>query len=445
MTVDSRNAERSSDLGGPDDAIVRPPEERPRHRASGRHLATLRRRPFVFAMALLFFFGPAVAFGLGARPTEFENRKLTEFPSLSDGWKFFPDFTSWAIDHLPLRQQAVQANAAVSEGVFGEPPSTREQTGGGPVAGVPSGRSTTAGSQKVDYPQVIQGRNGWLYYGADVSNLCQPARTIQQTMDRLNRLAEAVDASGRRFVLVIAPDKSTVYPQDLPKTYLGEKCAAERRDAFWTAVHEHPPLGYVDLRDDLVAEQKRTGPIYRPTDTHWAPRGAAIYAWDLARALDPALLNGTQVVPTGTAQRQGDLGRLIGQPHLDTFDDVAIARTGVSPVGRPSLDLPDPPLTGPVSVTNESTGAPLFEPRTLLLGDSFTASSRATLGPFFADLDLLHNETGDNDPQIVASAMVDADVVVLEIVERNIASGRGSIINYDTLSLIEGTLRTHPR
>jgi hypothetical protein len=246
-------------------------------------------------------------------------------------------------------------------------------------------------------------------------------------------------------VLTVAPDKTTIYPDALPESYLGEKCARERRDAFWAALRDDPPTGYVDLRADLEREQEAHGPIYRPTDTHWAPRGAAVYAWDLARALDPNLLNGSRVVADGTAERQGDLGNLIGRPHVDRYDDVTVQRTGVTPVGRATLDLPDLPLDAPVTVTNRTTGAPLFEPRTLLLGDSFTASSRGTLGPWFADLMLLHNEVADKNPQVVASAMVDADVVVYEIVERNIASGRGAILESQALSVIEGTLRSHPR
>ena len=88
--------------------------------------ARTKRRPrrwVALLIAFLFFFGPLGAFVLGQRPVAFENRALAEFPSVSDGWDFFPNFTTWAVDHLPLRDKAVRANARASELVFGEAPS----------------------------------------------------------------------------------------------------------------------------------------------------------------------------------------------------------------------------------------------------------------------------------------------------------------------------------
>ena len=433
MTVDDPTRDR-------DDAAVAGATERPRRRWA------MPRRPLALAAALLFFFGPLGALAFGQRPQEFENRPLAEFPSLSEGWSFFPKFTTWAVDHLPLRRQAVEANAAVSEQVFQEPPSTRSGSAGGSAAGVPSGdRDAVTAAAGADYPQVIQGEHGWLYLGADVSNLCDPERTVASTLERLDRLGRAIEASGRRFLITVAPDKTTVYPDALPEDFLGEECAAERRTAFWDALQQDPPTGYFDLRDDLEEEQAKSGPIYRPTDTHWAPRGAAIYARELARRLDPDLLDDTRVVGSGRASRQGDLGTLLGRPRVDEYPDVAVRRAGVVPVGREALDLPGLPVAQPVRATNRTTGAPLFEPPTLLLGDSFTNSSRATLGPFFADLTLLHNEAAVENPQVTADAVAAADVVVVEVVERTIASGRGALLRSDVLSAIEDALAASPR
>lgn len=398
------------------------------------------RRPLALLLAFLFFFGPATAFLLGARPQAIENRALTKFPSLSDGWAFFPTFTTWAVDHLPLRGEAVRANAAVAENVFHEPPSTRADSAGGPVGGAPGGGR----SGSVVYPQVIQGQDGWLYFGSDASNLCTPIHSVADTLDRLNRLAHAVQASGRRFVLLIAPDKSTVYPDKLPDSFVGKDCSSKRRTAFWDAVQKTPPAGYVDLRGPLEAAQKRNGvPIYRQTDTHWAPQGAAVYAQQLAKALDPKLLATTQVLPAGTVTRRGDLGTMLSRPHDDTMPGVDVRRDGVSPVGRDSLTLPDMPFA-PVTATDRTTGAPLFTPPTMLLGDSFTAASRDTIGGLFANVTLLHNEVAAKFPDAVANQMTKSDVVVYEIVERSVASGRGGLLTDASLAAIEKTLAAHP-
>jgi hypothetical protein len=400
------------------------------------------RRPVAALIALVFFFGPAGAYAFGVRPAAFENRALADLPSPSDGWSFFPDFTTWAVDHLPLRQQAVRAYTAGSERVFGEPPSYGG-TEQGPLGGVPTGESTD--DEGTEYPQVLQGQDGWLYFGSDVRSMCEPARTVDDTVERLGRLAEAVESSGRRFVFTVAPDKTTIYPDALPDTYLGEECAAERRTAFWDALRSEAPEWYADLRVPLEEEQERTGPLYRPSDTHWAPRGAAVYAEELARALDPRLLDDFEVVENGTVDEPGDLARMLGTRVEDEVPAVSVVRPGVEPVGRDTLELPGVPTGQPVTARNESSDALLFPGRTLLLGDSFTNASLKPLGGLFAEVTLLHNEVAGPYPQAVADMIVDSDVVVLEIVERTIGGGGGAMISDAALDAIEDTLAQHPR
>ena len=246
-------------------------------------------------------------------------------------------------------------------------------------------------------------------------------------------------------MFTVAPDKTTIYPDNMPDTYVGEECAAERSAAFWDALGSAAPDWYVDLREPLLEEQERTGPIYRPSDTHWAPRGGAVYAQELARHLDPRLLDDFDVVDTGTATRPGDLARMLGTRTEDEVNDVAVERPGVAPVGRETLDLPGVPTGQPATARNESTDALLFPGRTLLLGDSFTNASLSQLGGLFTDVTLLHNEVAGPYPQAVADLMVDSDVVVLEIVERTIGGGGGAMISDEALAAIEATLARNPR
>ena len=408
------------------------------------------RRPLALLLAVTFFFGPAVAFVFGERPQAIENRKLAAFPSVSAGWDFFPQFATWATDHLPLRKQAVEGNAALTERVFDEPPSYGGGDSAG-VAGVPGTGPGTDSAGAADaaapkYPPVIQGTDGWLYYGGDVSGPCQPTRTVADTLTRLNRLATAVESSGRKFVFVIAPDKSTAWPQNLPETYLGKACAAARKDEFWTALRASPPPGYVDLRGAIEAEQKTSGTIYRKTDTHWGQQGALQYAKVVADALQPTLWRSLTVTPTGDVQRPGDLGVLLGRPQIDTVPSYRLSRPGADG----TFQLPTMPLTNPVQVLPRtpgaaSTGGPAVRGSVLLLGDSFTNSSSTMIPPLFTDLTILHNEAAAGRPETAATAMAKSDVVVFEIVERTIASGRGALIEDRTLTAIEKALAASPR
>jgi alginate O-acetyltransferase complex protein AlgJ len=403
------------------------------------------RKPVVFLLALAFFFGPAAGYVLGQRPQEIENRRLKAFPSLSDGWSFFPDFATWATDHLPLRKQAVEANSALSERAFKEPPSYGGADTG--VAGVPgtgAGADRSGEPDQPTYPRVIQGKDGWLYFGGDVSGPCQPIRSVADTLARLTRLARAVEKSGRRFVLTVPPDKSTAWPQQLPASYLGKSCAEARRTEFWSALRSSPPPGYVDLLGPIQAAQRANGaPIYRQTDTHWSDRGALLYAQGLADALKPGLWQHLTVKSSGTKTRAGDLGALIGRPHVDSYPGLTLNRAGQDW----QYTMPTAPLTTPVRVDPGPLprGVPVITEPTLLLGDSFTNSSRTILPQLFTSLSVLHNEVAGARPDTVATAMVNSDTVVYEIVERTIASGRGSLIDDRGLTAIEKALAANPR
>ncbi|WP_424535352.1 alginate O-acetyltransferase AlgX-related protein [Sphaerisporangium viridialbum] len=380
-----------------------------------------RRGPWRLAAplaAVVFFFGPALAFAAGDRAAEIENRKLRDFPALQGTGEFVPDFEAWAVDHLPLRQYAVRGRTMLSERVFGQPPSSN--TGKRPA-----------------YPRIIEGRDGWLYFGDDVAEACRPVRPVAGILGRLRRLAEIVRKSGRRFVFTVAPDKTTIYPDKLPESFLGERCLTRRKQEFWAALNAARLPGYVDLRAPLERLQRESGkPVYWRTDSHWNERSAALYGMELARALKPDLTRDTRLVAAGRDLREGDLGRLLGTPRSETADRWKLVRDGVRLVRRDDRGAP-------VSyrVTNASSRAPLFQPRTLLIGDSFTRESVSWIAPYFADLTVLRSDApAKAGPEQVATQVAESEVVVFEMVERYYAGGHGEMLDDATIAALEKAL-----
>jgi alginate O-acetyltransferase complex protein AlgJ len=384
-----------------------------------------KRRPrksvFVLVLAVVFFFGPGVAYLAGVRPQQIENRPLTKFPSIHDGWKAVPELGTWATDHLAGRKQAVSANQAVAEHVF------KEQS------------SNLAGNKTGQYSQVIQGRDGWLFLGDDVSVRCKSRAVPADQVARMKRLSQLVTQSGRKFVIMIAPDKSSVYPQYLPKAYVGRDCAPAFTDRFWTAFAKNPTPGYVDARSPLIAAAKQSAdPLYRPKDTHWDAEGISIEAQLLGDALDPGLRRGTHVVDAGTYSIIGDLTYLLGNPQKDVLPARNLVRDGVTLAPGSDLRLVRNVVT---KVRNTTTDAPLYQPKTLLLGDSFTDTSRVTVAKYFADLELLHNRS---NMSVIANAMVSRDTIVLQMGERLAITGNNLLLSDAALNLIAKTLAAHP-
>lgn len=387
------------------------------------------RRWLVLLVGLVFLFTPAAAYVSGVRATEIENRRLTEFPSLSAGWEFFPQLSAWATDHLPLRDRAVEANTRLSESVFGEPPQyggPAEGGGAGPVAPAPG----DADVQERVFPRVLQGEDGWLFLGADVSGACEPLLPLDETLAGLDRFGEIVRAAGKEYVFTVAPDKSTMNPDKLPDTYVGDDCAPEAKEAFWDRMAADPPVGYVDLKQELERVQEEGGEnLWRPSDTHWAQRGGLVYAQKVAEALDPALWRTSELVSTGPVELQADLAAQLGTPRKDTVPGWRLEREGVTVTDERATTL-----------AATTTGAPLHTPPTLILGDSFTQSSLSLLSPLFASARIVQPATATDDPPALVQAVVSSDTVVLEIVERSVVAGDVPIIDEDFLAALEQAL-----
>ena len=178
---------------------------------------------------------------------------------------------------------------------------------------------------------MLQGQDGWLFLGADVSGACEPLLPLDETIAGLNRFGEIVRAAGKTYVFTVAPDKSTMNPDKMPETYVGDDCAPEAKADFWDRMEADPPVGYVDLKAELERVQEEDGEnLWRPSDTHWAQRGALVYAQELAEALDPALWRTSRIERTGTVQLQADLAAQLGTPRKDEVPGWRLVRDGVT-------------------------------------------------------------------------------------------------------------------
>ena len=417
--------------------------ERSHLRTSGLRRGSLVDRPrqgrrglIALICAGLFFFGPILALSLGAQPARFENRTLAAFGDPRDGWAWLAGLPAWAADHLPFRDGAVAATEAVSRGVFGEPaplpgPLAESRPGGPPVAAVPH-RSIDA------FPSVIEGRDGWLYLGADVSGACVPARTLTGTLMSLRRLRTAVEASGRQFVLVVAPDKTTMVPEHLPADYLGRDCSSRAKDEFWRRVVAE--AGAIDLRPALTEIAQRKGsPVYYPADTHWSQEGGLAMTYALADRVEPGITRTWHVAPTGSIQWPDDISPLIGRSGERTISTYSLGPTGqpdrtrsIASDFRSPLRLISAPAVGAV-------GQPVR-----MIADSFTQFASRYLAAAFTDIAVVHPETAAASPQSAGELLAGGKVVAAHVAERNLLSGTSPILLDPVSTELAHALARHP-
>jgi hypothetical protein len=365
-----------------------------------------RRRIALTLVALLFFGGPALAGLLGERAGGIENRTLTPFPSLAQGWAFFPHLSQWATDHLPLRDRAVRANSAASEWAFNELPAT---------AGSP--------------PPVILGRDGWLFFSGDTFLACQNRARLSGVNRELERFAALTGRLGKRLVTTVGPDKTTIETDRLPERYPNRDCSLPAKAELWQRLAADPPPGYVDLRVPLERAKQQYGAVYKPQDTHFDDHGNVAFATALAAALDPRMVDHVELQETGPRSTIGDLSVLTGLPAATTFPGVTLHRPGVVVTRTDTIRSAMPIIHSSAT----STGAPLVPGRTLLVGDSYSLNGLAWLQPFFADLDFLLLST-PAAPAAFAELLRSADTVILEQVERTFVQCNTPLLAADFLA-----------
>lgn len=165
--------------------------------------------------------------------------------------KEFPkNFEKFFNDNYGFRKSLISLNSWISDNVFDESPDAR----------------------------AVIGKDGWLYF--DNHNSLLDATGRAELSDEL--VARGVKSFGENwqkmrarnisYLLVIAADKSTVYPEFLPD-YIKPQ-GQHRIDKFLTALtKKYPDFPVLDLRPILLAAKKNEI-LYHQTDTHWNKRGA---------------------------------------------------------------------------------------------------------------------------------------------------------------------------
>lgn len=128
------------------------------------------------------------------------------------------------------------------------------------------------------FPKVIAGDDGWLVYTAE-GDIDDYQKTSLFTEDELTRFQNNLDAlsanyadRGIELIVVISPNKNTIYPERLPRQLpvLGSESRLDQAMAY---LKGHGQEQIIDLRPALLAA-KRERQMYYATDTHWNDYGA---------------------------------------------------------------------------------------------------------------------------------------------------------------------------
>lgn len=162
--------------------------------------------------------------------------------------------------------------------------------------------------------QVITGKNGWLFYKAigDGSTLSDyrgtnhySAQGLKRVKDNLMAAKRAVEAKGARFIVMLAPNKESIYSQYMPKTYT-RKTTYTRYDQLYDYLESNTSLDVCYPKQALL-KYKNKYELYYPTDNHWNRQGQFIGLQELMDITDGRSIPISSVKFTKKRNYYGDL------------------------------------------------------------------------------------------------------------------------------------------
>jgi hypothetical protein len=260
-------------------------------------------------------------------------------------------------------------------------------------------------------PMVVGGWDGQVFYGPDFDTACADGARFKQGLRRLAKLAKLIESTGRRVVLTVAPNKTSIYDDQIDWVGLPHgactRLGLERQDDL---LDDYGNRNYLPLRRALSKDPRET---YWKTDTHWTSVGSSIFAERLAARLDKKLA-GRQRYALTQAEFQGDLFSLLGIPQPETAQAVVPTNNVSVRIGPPdpNVELQQTWTSSPRKKT--------LRGKTVLIGDSYSFVGLSTLRPLFHKGHFVWITQENLD--YIAQSLVASDTVVIEVVQRFVSS-----------------------
>jgi hypothetical protein len=177
--------------------------------------------------------------------------------------------------------------------------------------------------------KVVIGKQGWLFLGninpyfdeIDYYRNLKPFTfgELRYWQALLEERRNWLKRRGIEYVFVIAPAKSTIYPEYMP-TAVKKINAQSRFDQLIAHMHAYSRLRVLDLRPALW-QAKKTRPTYYATDTHWNDWGGYVAYGEIIRQLQTRF---NSIKPRSLRDyefeqvdfRNGDLALMLALPDI---------------------------------------------------------------------------------------------------------------------------------
>jgi hypothetical protein len=269
--------------------------------------------------------------------------------------------------------------------------------------------------------RAILGRRGWLFlrdnYGFDYYRAARPfpRKALEEWARHFEHARSWLAARGIGYLLVVVPDKATIYPEFMP-AQIRQVRTVSWADELFAHLRVHTRVEFLDLRDALRAA-KGAGPVYWRTDTHWNDRGAFVgyqaIMGHLARSWPELAPLGIQAFELHTRRGPGqDLAHVFGLPDVLT-DEVHELRPRAARQAREVLAVAKRPDYWRRLITTRDDAGP-GALRAVVIHDSFMRALHPFLSEHFARV--VYDWRRQPDVELIETER--PDVVIHELAER---------------------------
>ncbi|MHC4250989.1 MAG: alginate O-acetyltransferase AlgX-related protein [Planctomycetota bacterium] len=345
-------------------------------------------------------------FDLDDAPTPVEKRELARMPEIEDApeaiARFPSEFELYFNDNFGYRKRLVRWHNKVATKWLSVPSS----------------------------PNVIFGREGWLFYAGEGVLDYQRARSPFSSEELLKwqRVLEErrnwLASRGIRYLVVVAPNKHSIHPEFLPG-WMNRVGDATRLEQLLAHMEACSDIDMLDLRGPVI-DAKRDGMVYSRTDTHWNDRGAFAAYGAIVRRLSEWFPQCQPLPRTAFSWRVergpgGDLAVMLGQQH-----DMEEERPVLAPLSPRLARAADPGDLATRGPRAKGMGPLVMErsdhqiPRAVMFRDSFSVSLVPFLSEHFGRIVYLWQYEFDTE----AVERERPNVVVQEIIERALTNIR---------------------
>lgn len=269
------------------------------------------------------------------------------------------------------------------------------------------------------FPNVLVGEDGWLIFTAERSmddyqnSLELSDQQLARIIEKLAGLQSRLTERNATLLVVIAPNKPTIYPDKMP-VGIEKLSEISRLDRLVGHLQQNLPGVLLDLRPAL-ADGRKVGEVYYKTDTHWNDYGVFLayqaILGELAKTrleLVPYALEMFEFQETGPVT--WDLAFNTGSVTLKESPLVIVPHFQ-NPAGYRELQV------GSRRVLMAWTANPQL-PRLLMYHDSFGPRLFGLLGMHFSESVSVPHYSGRPVWSLSWIDQYSPDVVIIEFAER---------------------------